>query len=277
MAKFRSLLFREMRIQRKQILANIISCSGCAVLFSLIMLSCRIGNLSKLIAENDDAAGAFEIVFKLLPVMFSGLCAACAGIYDKGLIGSDVNSGWANYACAIPVRPRDRAAARTAFAGIMYLLNILLIELFYAASCAATGKPLSAFGMSVILLPLAFAPLMSAVLHLFTMRARTQVTFKKAQIKATAVQMLLIFLAGAIPCGMVTRYMTDRVSQIGQYMEEHPFAPQEDQLSFIFGDVLEKGNEMLHRIAPWVIPAIVLLLALDYLIICYAARKGERV
>ncbi len=112
MTKFRSLLFREMRLSRKNYLIQ----GGMLLLFAAMMWGMLFTVQSEKMAAqigSESFSAAVEIAILTFTLM-----GAAVGFAEDELFRSDLNTGWMTYSYALAVTPTDRALVKVVRQGI---------------------------------------------------------------------------------------------------------------------------------------------------------------
>lgn len=128
----RELIYREMYLKRKSYIVSFVLFFIMALMFDLILLSFKIGNLSRVFEEKSEYAIACVYVFILaiyVPALASGMF-----MNECGITLADVNSGWEKFTKTTPLGALKQTCARfsvlffeTAAAIALTLINTAVV------------------------------------------------------------------------------------------------------------------------------------------------------
>lgn len=161
--KFRSLLFRELRLSRKMTLLHL------GLLMLLILMSWG------MLMSVDEIATIMDVLF-----LMTAMLASMTLMLDENF-KSDVNSGWLVYSYTLPIKPFERAAARFVRINGMCLINLGLSLANCAALCAYLGKPFGANWLVWHIVIFAMITIFALPNELILLRVRSAAELKKAQ------------------------------------------------------------------------------------------------
>lgn len=183
--KFRSLMFREFRLSRKNIILQFGLLLAYIALTQAMLLSLGENDIT-----GDELSGMVEVI-----ILMNTYIGAMPLLMDEGF-KADINSGWLIYSYALPIKPVERTAARFIRRLSVSLGSALLSLCNAAVICARMGKP---FGVNYIVWNMVIfsaALLYSLLNNFFILRARNGDAMKKAQTNAgmasTALMIVMI-------------------------------------------------------------------------------------
>lgn len=193
-AKFRSLMFRELRVSKKGIMLQFgLLLAWIALTWGLLLSSDANG------LAGEKLSGAADII-----IMMTALFSAMYLLMDE-IFKADINSGWLKFSYALPITPLERTAARFVCRASVCFGSALIGLLHCAALCANVGKPFGANYIVGYIVVFAAVTLDSLPGNIFTLRARGQADLKKARTTAgltmtglIAVEIAVLFLASGI-------------------------------------------------------------------------------
>ncbi len=159
MAKFMSLLFREMRISRKNIILIVFG------LFYAVGISSAIADPS--------FKGIYAVPLVFAASFCIGAVAALLGNMHTEILKSDINAGWLTYSYTLPIEPKDRALI-TLIGSCALTLLLMAVGLGFTAIYCVIAK-ISFFVPFVNLYAVIFtvAALYNIVSDRFILRSRT--------------------------------------------------------------------------------------------------------
>lgn len=191
MAAFKSLLYREFRLCRKDnIVRTLLIMAYTGMMWVAIFTAQKVSAGSIELIENYDVCSAISIMLSLV-------CAvACLGL--DNVFKSDISSGWMKYSYTLPITPFMRAAVRavrlfiiTASGAIFSIINI-------AGFCASTGN---LFSGGYITLQIAVIDLMMfimLIMDFFVFSARDTESLQKKQTFSGLVTLVIVFAVVAL-------------------------------------------------------------------------------
>ncbi len=250
MAKFKSLLFRELRISRK----NMIIRSVLLIVFGLFFA------VGISITASDPELNETSVISLIVSASLSlGAVAVLLGNMRTDILKQDINTNWLTYSYTLPIEPKDRALI-TLIGSCGLTLPLMAAGLgFTAVYCAVGGIGFSLSFVSIYAIIFAAAALYNIVSDRFILRSRSI-----AQINSS-VQRLGLGTLGVII--VIVAIFFDKIK------------------SFLFSDKsfpLYKLLDTLNgKMLIWLIPLCIVLLFADYLVIkscmrsAYSADKGN--
>lgn len=185
--KFRSLLFREFRLSRKNIILQLGLLLAYIAMTQAMLLSLDANEIT-----GDELSGMVEVI--ILMNMFVG---AMPLLMDEGF-KADINSGWLIYSYALPIKPVERTAARSVRRFSVSLVSALLSLCNAAVICARLGKPFSVNYIVWQTVIFAAVLLYSLPNNFFILRARNGGAMKKAQTNAGLSSFVLMVVMVAV-------------------------------------------------------------------------------
>lgn len=168
--KFRSLMFRELRLSRKFIMLQFGLLLAWMALTWGMMLSMN---------ANDLTGEALPRTADII-IMTSAMIGSMSLLLDESF-KADINSGWLNYSYALPIKPAERTAARFIRRLSVTLVSALLSLCNAAAICAHVGKSFGANYIVLHIIVLSLVILGSLPNDIFILRARSGADMKKMQ------------------------------------------------------------------------------------------------
>lgn len=177
--KFRSLMFRELRLSRKMTLLHL------GLLLLLILMSWG------MLMSEDNIATIMDALF-----LMTAMLATMPLMLDENF-KADVNSGWLVYSYALPIKPFERAAARFVRINAVCLIELGLSLANCAALCAYLGKPFGANWLVWHIVIFAMTTIFALPNEFILLRVRSAGELKKAQNAAglTSVGILVVLIA----------------------------------------------------------------------------------
>ncbi len=245
MTKFRSLLYRELRVTRKQILIGfgIELLLMCDLLVSLYVLLSESGE------SGMDTTPVIQGIFLTVTICV-GLISSSACLSGSELIKSDVNTNWMNYSFALPIRPQERAAAhlcRSHLVSIVFNAFVILIDAIF---CAVLNVEFSMAIIVVLVATYAFSCLTVLLEDVFLFGARTLAEFNK-------LHTYCVLASIALMCGLGYILIKNKKDISDYFLSSH------DVYALIHTEWLL-----------WLIPLILLLVAADYFVIVWRTKHA---
>lgn len=171
--KFRSLIFREIKLSRRIIILQ----SGLLLAWVALtwgaLLSADANKLT-----DEELLGVSSAVVVMMP-----LIAALPMLINNDF-KSDINSGWLGYSYALPISPLERTAARFSVRYAVCAVNVLLGLCDAAAVLAYSGNTLSSEHIVWYIVVFAAAILYSLPNDIMLLRSRSAADMKKMQTAA---------------------------------------------------------------------------------------------
>lgn len=171
--KLRSLLFRELRISRK----NIILQFGLLLAWIALTWGMLLSTASNEIG-GEELSGTADIVN-----IMTALIGAMSLLLDESF-KADINSGWLIYSYTLPITPLERTAARFIRRASVSLISAALSLFNAAAVCAYVGKPFGVNNFVWHMVIFAAVILGSLPNNIFILNVRNTADIKKAQTAA---------------------------------------------------------------------------------------------
>lgn len=172
--KFRSLMFRELRLSKKGIILQFS--------LQLLMIAAEWAMMLTSVGEGDFSAEQISGTADIL-IMTNALMGTMYLMLDE-IFKADINSGWLEFSYALPITPFERTAARLAHRASVCIAGAALSLCGAAAICAYTGKPFGANQIFRHIVVFAAAILLNIPNNIFVLRARKRGGLKKAQTAA---------------------------------------------------------------------------------------------
>lgn len=252
MTKFRSLLYREMRICRK---GNILR-AGLLILFVGMLwgmlLTIRFGDL----AGAAEVANAPDFVVNTA-ILYTALIGVMVGLGQDEVFKSDLSAGWQAYSYGLPITPFDRALVRILRLSIMTAAGMAAASLNIIGFCAFMDVPFRMSYITLQFLALDFMLVTVIISEFFVLAARSLPDMQKYNERAGWVSFGLMILC--IVIFIKTSGLTIDKLKDDTYITE------------LMGgfDIFEKltGSMLL-----WVIPLTLALIAVHFAVVCYRFR-----
>lgn len=128
----RELIYREMFLKRKSYLVSFVVFFILALMFDLVLLSLKVGNLSRAFEETNEYTIACVYVYIL--AVYVPAMAACLIMKEGGITLADVNTGWGRFTKTTSLSAVKQTAARysvlfieTAAAMIVTIINTAIV------------------------------------------------------------------------------------------------------------------------------------------------------
>lgn len=220
MTKYKSLVFRELKLSRKHYLGMF----ALSILFLGLMVLCVFVAGGEFVRQGE-RLDTFSLI---MTYMFAAISTYCA-VHDSGVFKADINSGWNTYSYALPVTAFEKAASNYIVKIITIIAGMAVTILGSAAIFAAGGSTLTMgtiFGFFLFVdVFLAFEIVYQAII----LRANDMKSLKKLGSIAGGIAFVVIFvLPEFIPAGdassALDTFMTDMEtmqspSALNKYLE----------------------------------------------------------
>lgn len=245
MAAFRSLLYREFRLCKKDNIIRAALIASYTVMMWFAVITAR-G-----IEEVETGSTANTIC-----VMLSGVCIASCLFLDD-VYKSDINSGWLKYSYALPITPLMRSAVRAVRLSITTAAGVIFSVVNAAGFCAVAGN---SFGMGHIVLQIAAADLVLVILiirDLFMFSAKNTEALKKAEAYSSFAIMAVFALA-------VVLFLKIKGISLQQFLSNDDPAP-------VTFDIPALSDKLLISLV-----ILVLLITADISVTAYKMRCADR-
>ena len=190
MKKFRSLVFRELKICRKWYIVDFL----CLFIFSAFIIGATFFINRLFNGLSEDILKNLTEMFSMVAVLFSTVIFASANPFV-----SDLNSGWLGYSYGLPITAAERAAVKLiCFIGTQTVSMLLGTGCVFLINSAAGSQ--FQIGYVVLQFIILDVLLLSKIItDFFTLRARNTDEYKKLQDKGG-----LIFLVVAVIIALIT-------------------------------------------------------------------------
>ncbi len=243
MAKFKSLLFRELRASRKNIIIK-------AVLLTIFGLFFAVG-IS--ITASDPELNETSVISLIVSASLSlGAVAVLSGNMHTDILKQDINTNWLTYSYTLPIEPKDRALI-TLTVNCGLTLPLMAAGLgFTAVYCAVGGIGFSLSFVSIYAIIFAAAALYNIVSDRFILRSRSIAQINSSVQRLGLGTLGVIIVIGAIFFG--------KIKDILFSFESFPLYKLLDTLN---------GKMLI-----WLIPLCIVLLFADYLVIKSCMRSA---
>ncbi|MGN0618708.1 MAG: ABC-2 transporter permease [Ruminiclostridium sp.] len=241
MTKFRSLIFRELKICRKWYIIGFLSLLAFSAF--VILITFFLTNLFDGLPEN--IGKSLTQMFCMLAVLYSTVIFSNSNAFK-----SDLNSGWLGYSYALPLTASERAAVKLiCFIGTQAISMLLGIACAFIINSVAGAQ----FQIGYVVLQLIILDILllyKIISDFFVLRARNTDEYKKLQDKGG-----LIFLVVVIIIALITMKCVG--FDFGALLKQDSSEPLPlDIISMLTGEMLF-----------WIIPLTLVLLALHFAVI----------
>ena len=139
MKKYKSLIFRELKISKKHYISHALLMGAFA---AMLLFAVFIGWKDSIANATEQDMSEFHATLGMFAFMFSFLTSVLAA-YDTDIYQADKNTGWLRYSYALPITAKEKALSRYT----VKLAAILIGGILSAAMAAAVGLP---FGYSFV-------------------------------------------------------------------------------------------------------------------------------
>lgn len=220
MNKYKSLVFRELKLARK----HYIGMFALSILFLGLMVLCVFVAGGEFVRQGE-SLDTFSLIMTYMFAVISTYCA----VHDNGVFKSDMGAGWNTYSHALPVTAFEKAAANYIVKTIAIIAGMAVTILGAAVIFAAGGSTLT---MGTIFGFFLFADvflLFEIVYQAIILRANDMKSLKKLGSIAGGIAFVVIFvLPEFIPAGdealFLDSLMTDMEtmqspSDLNKYLE----------------------------------------------------------
>lgn len=185
MKKYKSLIFRELKLSRKHYLG----------VFALIVIFAGLMLLSIFVSgreavKNGESLDAFALAMSYMFAIVGSACIAA----DSGVFKEDMNSGWRRYSYALPVTAFEKTVAKYAVKIIAIIIGMAVIFLGSAAIFAAGGSTLKTGTVCSFFLMLDFFLIFDIVFQAFILRAEDTKSLKKLGSIAGIITFIVVFI-----------------------------------------------------------------------------------
>ena len=198
MAKFKSLLFRELRASRKNIIIK-------AVLLTIFGLFFAVG-IS--ITASDPELNETSVISLIVSASLSlGAVAVLSGNMHTDILKQDINTNWLTYSYTLPIEPKDRALI-TLTVNCGLTLPLMAAGLgFTAVYCAVGGIGFSLSFVSIYAIIFAAAALYNIVSDRFILRSRSIAQINSSVQRLGLGTLGVIIVIGAIFFGRIKHFL----------------------------------------------------------------------
>lgn len=249
MTKFRSLIFRELKVCRKLYIMRFL------VLFAFYAFAIGgvflLTNFLGKLPESEDLIQPFAELFSMLIILYSTLIFA----EDNSIFKSDLNSGWNNYSYVLPITASRRAAVK-----LVRFIGTLGISVLLGMVCVIIVNQIAGtqFQMGYVILQfilLDFLMLSKIITDFFVLRARNTEEYNKMQDKGSLISIVLI-------AGVILVIFKCIGFDFGALLN----SDSDEPLSF--GIISMLTGEMLL----WLIPLALVLFAVYFAVVYYRSQ-----
>ena len=252
MTKFRSLLYREMRICRK---GNILR-AGLLVLFVgmmwVMLFSVPFDHL-----EGAEAITNAHDFLVNTAILYTALIGVMVGLGQDEVFKSDLNAGWLTYSYGLPITPFDRALVRIVRLSILTAAGMVAAVLNIIGFCAFMDVPFRISYITLLFLALDFMLVPTIINEFFALAARSMDELKKYAERAGWVTLGLMALTGVI---IIIKSGFGIKDFTAVYFEEH----------------FSEGFDIFEKLTPtmlfWLIPLTLALIAIHFAVVYYRFR-----
>lgn len=236
MTKFRSLLFREIKLNKKTNIMMII----------LLIVMSGFYTVGIYAVKNDsESNGMAESMVLMLSSVLSILCSI-PGLMQNESFKKDINVNWLRYSYTLPVTSKDRAAVKVFYKNVV---SIILMLLFYlpvmALYCHIAETEFSGTYVTLYALVNASMMIVGIFSNFFILSARSEDEFKKQSNRYGLTSLVVLIIAAPI-----------FYKKIRTVFNNGDGVPLDKIYNFINASWLI-----------WLIPVLILLIFADYLVI----------
>lgn len=186
MTKFKSLLYRELRLSRKTLIQQFI----CMLVMGGFYI---LGSYSM---ANDEEVNLIDLQLVLLMVnVVLSFLAVSLGISNLTDLMLDIKSGWLKYSYTLPITPSERAVVISARKIIITSFNIVLAIILGAVNHKVAGMEYTSFQPVLCIIVYTVMQGMSILQDFILYSARTVEEFKK---KSNTFGLIFAIIAGGI-------------------------------------------------------------------------------
>ena len=198
MAKLKSLLFRELRASRKNIIIK-------AVLLTVFGLFYAVGISAAGSDTEMKEIDAASLIF--CASLFIGAMAVLLGNMRTDILKSDINTKWLTYSYTLPIEPKDRALI-TLIGSCGLTLLLMAAGLGFTAVYCAIGKiPFSASFVSIYAIIFTTDTLYHIISDRFILRSRTIAELNSSVQRLEFGTLGVMIVIGAIFSGRIKHFL----------------------------------------------------------------------
>ena len=250
MGKFRALLYREWRLNRKGLLCQ----GGMSLLYAGMLWATCLSSMQNTGMSPEEQHAWMETMVQICGMAFAML-EGLLGLYVDYAYKADLETGWLRYSYALPITPRDRIFARMTRTGLCTALGMGFGLVNIVGLCAVTEVPFSA-GYLVMQAAVLNIVLLSVIVNeCFTLAARNTDQLKKLTQRGG---MVFFALSAAV---VLCIYLFGR-----------------DRFEGLFGDDWG-GIDLMRIFAPrhllWLLPLLLVLIACHYGVMYWRLCSAE--
>ncbi len=255
MTKFRSLIFRELKICRKWYIIGFLSLLAFSAF--VILITFFLNNLFDGLPEN--IRKSLTEMFSMLAVLYSTVIFSNSNAFK-----SDLNSGWLGYSYALPITAAERAAVKLiCFIGTQAISMLLGIACAFIINTVAGAQ----FQIGYVVLQFIVLDLLllsKIITDFFALRARNTDEYKKMQDKGG-----LVCLASLVLVALVVLKCVG--FDFGALLKQDSSEP-------LYFDIISMlTGEMLFLIIPLTLALLALHFAVIYHHLQYAFPGGAKI
>lgn len=233
MTKFKSLLYRELRLSRKAVIQQFI----CMLLLGMFFM------FASYSLANDKEVTLLEIQVSLITSNLAlSFMAVTFGTANAMELMLDIKSGWLKYSYTLPITPSERAMAISARKIIITSISLIFSIIISALNYKVAGVKFTSFQPIFCLMCYAGMQAMGVVQNIILYSARTAEEFKK---KSNTFGIALVIVVG-VTVFLLMRLMDDRTGMTNL---------------FNFTDKIKPVMLV------WLIPLLIALIVADYFVI----------
>lgn len=235
MTKFRSLLFREMRVSRKHTIltASLIFVLGAFYtvgIYAMKQDSTADGNMT-------------ESMVLMLSVTLAMICSLTC-LFQNEVFKNDINVNWLRYSYTLPVSSKERAVVQVVNKNAVTIISMVLGLFFTVVYCHITDISFSAIYVTIYAIVYACGLIASMFSDLFLLNARSIDEFQKRQQRFCLTSLFICIALVVVFFDKIKSFLDD----------ETPPAVR----------IFKYLNDCWLI---WLIPLIIMLIFADYLII----------
>lgn len=250
MTKFRSLIFREFKVCKKNYTLNFLI----LLVFSLFLIIAAF-IFNGISGESPEGEKMVKTIIGVLSATM--MLTSSMPFMDEIVLKSDLNSGWSNYSYVLPITASQRAAVKFVRYVFVLAISVLITMISVITLNKITGN---GFKLGYVILQLIFvdmALIPKIIIEFFTLRARNTDEHKKMQSKGNRIFMIIMICVALI-------VMKFAGVDFASLLESDSSEP----LSF---DIISK---LTGKMLIWLIPLTLVLFVVYYAVIYDRSRSA---
>lgn len=190
MKKYKSLIFRELKIVRKTHLSMLATMAGLMVMFVLATV---------FIVKKDLKEGETIEAFALMISYMCTMIMAAMSADDNDILKSDIVSGWRRYSLALPLTALEKTAAKHVIKLMVIIIAMVISILFSATVAAVNGIGMSPSVIFCFFITLDIFLIIGIIKETIISRAVDKKSLKKLGIIAGGVVIVILAVVEFLP------------------------------------------------------------------------------